>query len=93
MLADPRVCLEVTITEGKHWESVIVWGDAAGVDDVDLQADVYSALLRKYGEEPLSTSMPRVLPRDNPVFAIAPNQVTGKSSGSGFSGRTRPGRV
>lgn len=93
MREHPHVCIDVTILEGTHWESVILWGEAEEIVDEHRQAEVLSALLRKYGEEPLSTSTPRVLPRDNPVFAITPTAMTGKASGMGFSDRTRPGRV
>jgi nitroimidazol reductase NimA-like FMN-containing flavoprotein (pyridoxamine 5'-phosphate oxidase superfamily) len=93
MLQSPRVCLEVTLRDDKDWESAIVFGDAVHIADIEVETRVYTALMHKYGEEPLSTSTPRLMPREFPVFSITPDEVTGKASGSGFAGRTRPGRI
>jgi nitroimidazol reductase NimA-like FMN-containing flavoprotein (pyridoxamine 5'-phosphate oxidase superfamily) len=91
---DPRVCIEVTIAhEDDDWESVLFWGEGRFVTDATLEADVIAALLHKYDASPLGIGAPRILPRENPVIAVTPEDLTGRASRAGMGGATRPGRL
>ncbi len=94
--SDPRVCVEVSRynSETGDWVSVVARGTAARVtDDREIQA-VTQALLAKYrpaigsllaigGSPPLG---------DEVVVAIDLEEITGRSSGSFFAFRSKPGR-
>ncbi len=97
LAANPRVCIEASRTdEAGNWESVLMWGEARVVDDPNREADVVTALLEKYhdaAESLLSLSPAR--PFDpQPVLVVVPlSEISGRTSGRGFSPRTRPGRL
>ena len=95
--AHPRVCVEVSEFDDDtgHWESMIIWGDARVVEDNRAAQRVIMAILEKYSEtmgSPLSTG--GNAPLEPEVILEIPVEVgTGRSSGSYFSVRTRPGRL
>jgi nitroimidazol reductase NimA-like FMN-containing flavoprotein (pyridoxamine 5'-phosphate oxidase superfamily) len=89
---DPRVCLVADVgTPDGGWRSVIVWGEAELVED-ERAVDVIAALLHKYGESGFEVSASQHLPVNHPIYAVNPTRVTGRSSGSGLSPETHPGR-
>lgn len=97
--AHPHVCIEVSEFDEKtgHWASVIVDGTAGEVSDDDLKSTVVSLLLRKYEEvigSPLSRSGGlRAIAGLPHVIGVTIDGISGMSSGSGWSPRTRPGRL
>ena len=93
--ADPRCCVEVTILrESDTWESVLFWGAARFIEEPGARADVVAAILRKYHtESPLGSSSPAFLPKEHPIIAITPEDVTGRASGRELGKQTRPGRL
>jgi nitroimidazol reductase NimA-like FMN-containing flavoprotein (pyridoxamine 5'-phosphate oxidase superfamily) len=92
---DPEVCVEVTILrEGNAWDSVVFWGTARFVDDVEQRSEIVQAILHKYHEESaFASSTPSHIAQMPPIVAIEPERITGRSSGGGLSGKTRPGRL
>ena len=96
--ANPRVCVEASDFDPAtgDWSSVIVTGAARLVDEEDMKTATVSALLRKYESvmgSPLSSGGIRPL-GDMPHFiAVEIEDVSGMTSGRGFSTRTRPGRL
>jgi hypothetical protein len=93
--SSPHCCVEITILrEGGAWESVLFWGDARFVEDLNGRADIVAALLHKYHtESPLGSLSPSFLPAEHPIIAITPDRVTGRASGRDFTAKTRPGRL
>jgi len=92
--ANPRVCVEVTCNDESGRESVILWGEARFLDETSVRADVIAALLSKYqSESVLGLSPPAGYLQEKLVVAIRPDEITGKSSGSGLHTETRPGRI
>jgi nitroimidazol reductase NimA-like FMN-containing flavoprotein (pyridoxamine 5'-phosphate oxidase superfamily) len=97
--SNPAVCLEVTDLDEKSgsWVSVIVKGRAEEVFDDDLKSETVSRLLRKYEEvigSPLSRNGGlRAIAGLPHVVAMTLDQVSGLSSGRGWSARIRPGRL
>jgi len=94
--SDPRVCVEVSRhTDGDGWESVVFWGRATFVaeDDTETRAPVVAAFLRKYRAPALAAAITSVLPTERPLIAVAPERITGRASGGGFSANMLPGRL
>ncbi len=94
--ANPRVCIEVSRTDEEGgWQSVLVWGDAYEVDDANREADVVAALLAKYHDGAGLFSVPASRPFDpRPLVVAVPiAEITGRTSGRGFTPGTRPGRL
>ncbi|MGH8910908.1 MAG: pyridoxamine 5'-phosphate oxidase family protein [Acidimicrobiia bacterium] len=94
--AHPRVCVEVSEFDDEtgHWESMIIWGEAEIVDDDRIAQRVIIEMLEKYRESigsPLTPSGP--LPEPDIIIRVPVEVGTGRSSGSFFSVRTRPGRL
>lgn len=94
---NPRVCLEASRSdEDGNWESVIAWGAARELDDPNREADVVSALLSKYHDSSdglLSFGSSRPFDPSPLVIAVLIDEISGRTSGRGFSPRTRPGRL
>lgn len=91
---NPRVCIEVSQTDAGAWESVIVWGDAEIVGDDATEQRVIMAILEKYREvmgSPLSPGS--VFPDPGVVVRIPIEDLSGRSSGTLFSAKSRPGRL
>ena len=92
--ADPRVCVEVSRpTVGEGWESVVFWGEARFIDDIETRATVVAAFLHKYHGPTFRASITRVLPEELPMIAISPERLSGRASGGGFETNTWPGRL
>lgn len=93
---NPRACFEVSAFDEAtgDWESVIVWGDAEFVEDNTRTREVIMAFLEKYRDvlgSPLNPGS--VLPEQDVVIRIPIDRSAGRSSGSYFSVRSRPGRL
>lgn len=93
----PRVCVEVTRydPESGDWRSVIGWGDAYIVSEELRSAETVSQLLSKYQHvmgSPLSFSAGAPL-GEEVVVAIRLDQDSGRSSGTLFGPKSRPGRL
>lgn len=97
--ANPNVCVEASQFDAEtgHWKSVIVRGTAVEIDDDDVKARTVSQLFRKYDEimgSPLSPSAGLQPLKGLPhVIIVDMDEITGMSSGQGWSVRTRPGRL
>lgn len=92
----PRVCLEVSKFDAAtgQWESVIAWGEAEIVEDDRLAQAIIIDLIDKYRPaigNPLSP--PGAMPEPEVILRIPLDEVTGRTSGSLFSVRRRPGRL
>ncbi len=96
---NPRVCMEVSLYEdgSGEWVSVIVKGSAREVDDGATRNSTISMLFTKYEEvmgSPLSRSPgPQPMEGLPSVVAVEIEEITGMSSGRGWTRRTRPGRL
>lgn len=97
--SNPWVCVEVASydEETGHWASAIVGGEASEVVDDDLKSKTTSLLFRKYEEvlgSPLSHGGGmRPLQGLPHVIEVSIEDISGMSSGSAWSTRTRPGRL
>jgi|FLYL01.1.fsa_nt_gi nitroimidazol reductase NimA-like FMN-containing flavoprotein (pyridoxamine 5'-phosphate oxidase superfamily) len=92
----PRVCVEVSQTDPQagSWESVIVWGEAEVVTDDRTEQKVIMAILEKYRDVMGSPLTPgSVFPDPGVVLRIPIEELSGRSSGSLFSAKSRPGRL
>lgn len=97
LTADPRVCVEVSRydRETGAWESVVVRGHARRITDDQRIQQVIAAILGKYRQAFGSLLAPgAALPLgDEAVVVVGVEEITGRSSGSFFGPRTRPGRM
>jgi nitroimidazol reductase NimA-like FMN-containing flavoprotein (pyridoxamine 5'-phosphate oxidase superfamily) len=99
LTANPRVCFEVSRYDDAtgDWESVILWGEAAAIEEDRLIQQVIAALLAKYEDalgSPLTHGAPGPGPQASDLhFSIPIESVSGRSSGSFFGVRSRPGRL
>ena len=97
--SNPEVCIEVASYEAEtgHWASAIVTGKASEVTDDELMSKTTSLLFRKYGDvlgSPLSHGGGmRPLQGFPHVIQVEIEEISGMSSGSAWSTRTRPGRL
>lgn len=96
--SNPSVCFEASSfdVEGGEWRSVVVWGDVTGVTDDETESLAVDLLLEKYRSYVSWIGMSgsaESLPGLSVVMRLPMEVVTGRSSGSGFSPRTRPGRL
>lgn len=92
----PRVCVEASAVTGEAWDSAIIWGDAAIVEDMALRADVVTALLAKYREAVASVLVVGRGPSigdDSVVVGVTIDAISGRSSGRDLEPRLRPGRL
>jgi len=94
--ANPRVCVEVSIydTDTGEWKSVVATGTARLVEETRHCEAIIAALLAKYRSAvaPLSTGA-RMPMGEEVIVTISLDQISGRSSGSFFTMRTRPGRL
>lgn len=96
--ANPNVCIEVSTYDEKtgDWASVIVVGVAEEIEDEETRTTAISRLLEKYENvigSPLDRSGIRPLEGLPYVLAVEIRQISGMSSGRGWSPRTKPGRL
>jgi nitroimidazol reductase NimA-like FMN-containing flavoprotein (pyridoxamine 5'-phosphate oxidase superfamily) len=90
----PAVCVEVSNVLDPGWESVVMWGTAEFVDDLQIRERVVSALLAKYHADDSLTAPPRARGPISPVvIAVTPDRLEGRAAGGGLSPSTRPGRL
>jgi nitroimidazol reductase NimA-like FMN-containing flavoprotein (pyridoxamine 5'-phosphate oxidase superfamily) len=95
---DPRVCIEVSKfdPDSGEWASVIVNGTAVEVGDSRIGQLAITKLYQKYADalgDPLSRGGLQPLQGLPHVIEVVIDEITGMSSGTGFSPRTRPGRL
>ncbi len=98
MLENPAVSIEVSIfdEETGDWTSVIVRGMAAEADDDATILLTVQLLFDKYGTvlgSPLSRGGIQPMARFPHVVQVTIDEITGMTSGRGFTIRTRPGRL
>lgn len=94
----PRVSLNLYAVNGEtgDWHSVNVWGDAEIVHDDELEAEVIALFLdkyRPYAGPPASWGAPELVPGSAVVVRVTIDAISGRSSGSAFGPKTRPGRL
>lgn len=95
---NPSVCIEASRydEETGDWESVIVRGEARETDEDAITQDVIAKLLRKYEKaigSPLGGRGMRPMQDLPHVVVVEMGEVSGMTSGRGWSERTRPGRL
>jgi nitroimidazol reductase NimA-like FMN-containing flavoprotein (pyridoxamine 5'-phosphate oxidase superfamily) len=95
---NPRLCVEASTVdeEAGTWTSACVWGDAAILDDPNLEATVVSLLLEKYAdssESVLSYARDSSFGREASIVAVPIDDVSGRQSGRELGAQIRPGRL
>lgn len=95
---NPTVCIEASRydEETGDWESVIIRGEASETDEDVIRQDVIAGLLRKYENvigSPLGGRGMRPLQGLPHVVVVDIEEISGMTSGRGWSERTRPGRL
>jgi nitroimidazol reductase NimA-like FMN-containing flavoprotein (pyridoxamine 5'-phosphate oxidase superfamily) len=95
---NPNVCVEVSQFDEQtgEWASVIVTGTATEVADRNKGERAVQLLFDKYANvlgDPLSRGGLQPMPGLPYLVSLKIEQITGVSSGRGFSPRTRPGRL
>jgi nitroimidazol reductase NimA-like FMN-containing flavoprotein (pyridoxamine 5'-phosphate oxidase superfamily) len=98
ILENPQVSIEASQfdNEGGDWLSVIASGTAAETTDQDTAALTVQLLLRKYEAaigSPLTHGGLQPMSGFPHIVEVKITEITGMSSGRGFSARTRPGRL
>lgn len=95
---NPSVCVEASRydEETGDWESVIIRGEATETDEDAITQEVVAHLLRKYEKvigSPLGGSGMRPLQGLPHIVMVEIHEISGMTSGRGWSERTRPGRL
>ena len=94
---DPRVGVEISQVDGEtgSWVSVVADGTARIIEDAATAIRVESALISKYSDayENLVSGPSRPPLGEAYIVAIELRNINGRSSGSGWGRRTRPGRM
>ncbi len=96
--SNPRVSVEVSQfdeTTGE-WTSVVIKGTATEQTDDETTARVVELLLQKYASvlgSPLGHGGLQPMASFPHVLEVSIDEITGMTSGRGFSYRTRPGRL
>jgi len=98
MAAEPRVSIEASTfdTETGEWISVIVRGTATETTDSATMSKTVKMLFQKYEKalgSPLTHGAIQPLAAFPHIVEVEILEITGMSSGRGFSPRTRPGRL
>jgi uncharacterized protein len=96
--SNPNVCVEVSRfdEETGDWVSVLVRGKAAERTDEQTTSRAVELLLQKYSSvlgSPLGIGGLQPMASFPHVLEVSINEISGMSSGRGFSYRTRPGRL
>ena len=96
--SNPRVCVEVSCFDESSgdWVSVVVEGKAVEQTDEETTTRAVELLLEKYASvlgSPLGTGGLQPMASFPHVLEVSIDEITGMSSGRGFSYRTRPGRL
>ncbi len=95
---NPRVCVEVSHFDdvSGDWVSVVVRGTAVERTDEPTTSRAVEMLLEKYAAflgSPLGTGGLQPMASFPHVLEVSIDEITGMTSGRGFSPRTRPGRL
>ena len=95
---NPRVCVEASRfdEESGDWVSVVVRGTAVERTDEATTSLAVEMLLEKYATvlgSPLGTGGLQPMASFPHVLEVSIDEITGMTSGRGFSFRTRPGRL
>jgi nitroimidazol reductase NimA-like FMN-containing flavoprotein (pyridoxamine 5'-phosphate oxidase superfamily) len=95
---NPRVCVETSSfdEESGDWVSVVVRGTAVERTDEATTSKAVEMLLEKSAAvlgSPLGTGGLQPMASFPHVLEVSIDEITGMSSGRGFSFRTRPGRL
>lgn len=98
LMAGGRCCIEVSrySNEQGDWESVLVLGTPEIVEEPGEEADAIGLLLVKYRNvfgSAIAYARPTPLTPKEVVVKIPIDEMSGRSSGAGFTPRTRPGRL
>ena len=98
IVAEPRVSIEASTynSETGDWMSVIVRGNATESTDPATKSKTVEMLLQKYENalgSPLTHGPMQPLASFPHIVEVEILEITGMSSGRGFSARTRPGRL
>ncbi len=94
--AHPRVCIEISnydVVTGE-WSSVVIFGRATVVDDPARTTTAERLLREKYRR--LSSSalvFPAEAPDEGWIVAVAIEELSARTSGSGLLRDSRPGRL
>ena len=96
--AHPAVCVEASHFDEQtgEWISVVVRGTAVERDDDETASRAVELLLDKYQAvlgSPLGHGGLQPMASFPHVIEVAIEEITGMTSGAGFSYRTRPGRL
>lgn len=96
--ANPSVCVEVSFFDEQtgDWASVIVTGVATEVTDEQSKQVAVDGLFQRYATvmgDPLRRGGLQPLPGFPHVMEVSIDEISGMSSGRGFSVRTKPGRL
>lgn len=96
--ANPAVCIEVSNFDDQtgDWASVIVTGVASEVTDEHSKQVAVDGLFQRYARvlgDPLRSGGLQPLPGFPHIIEVSIDDISGMSSGRGFSARTRPGRL
>jgi nitroimidazol reductase NimA-like FMN-containing flavoprotein (pyridoxamine 5'-phosphate oxidase superfamily) len=95
---NPRVCVEASRfdEESGDWVSVVIRGTAVERTDDATASLAVEMLLEKYATvlgSPLGTGGLQPMASFPHVLEVSIDEITGMTSGRGFSFRTRPGRL
>jgi nitroimidazol reductase NimA-like FMN-containing flavoprotein (pyridoxamine 5'-phosphate oxidase superfamily) len=95
---NPRVCVEVSRFDDQtgDWVSVVVKGTAIERTDDETTSHAVEMLLEKYASvlgSPLGTGGLQPMASFPHVLEVTIDEMTGMTSGRGFTYRTRPGRL
>jgi nitroimidazol reductase NimA-like FMN-containing flavoprotein (pyridoxamine 5'-phosphate oxidase superfamily) len=95
---NPKVCIEVSRfdEETGDWMSVVVKGKAVERTDEKTTSHAVELLLEKYSAvlgSPLGTGGLQPMATFPHVLEVGIEEISGMTSGRGFSFRTRPGRL
>ncbi len=93
---NPKVSIEITeyTDDTGSWRCVVANGHAAVVEDVNEEASIIQALLRRY-EQSFNSLLGDTGPSLSKAYVIKIefDAITGRSSGTFLQPKTRPGRL
>ena len=93
---NPEISFEVVSYRegGQDWDSVVVSGSVAVVEDANEVTDATQLLLEKYRTDGVAVSwgVPELLPGRPEVVRLVIAEITVLTSGANLGSRIRPGR-
>ena len=94
---NPEISFEVVSYRegGQDWDSVVVSGSVAVVEDANEVTDATQLLLEKYRTDGVAVSwgVPELVPGRPEVVRLVIAEMTVRTSGTGLGPRIRPGRL